>query len=277
VAGDCTRENKPKPVVIGVSMSDAAQMRFQLQQVAAYRELCRGVRRSGRENVFFAGLMLLFAYFAWQQNMGVWKLFGIQVERWIIFTVLVGFELMVGLYKWLLPSAEGCLLDGFVLLFFTAYNVGVMLQFGRQPNAVMILVSTFVLFGAFNRFKAYGQLRRLFTERPSAEHMAWFDELVDEIRIADPRSDELVLDLPTGPHWKAKLLGSTVFFIALRGTAVWISSPEDFEILREKSDHGTGRRKAILRIFNQPYPEFDIDDATWENYKKWRIENPNSP
>src|SRR5262249_40075241 len=47
------------------SMSDQFEMRRRLQEVAAYRELCRGVRRSGRGNVFFALLMLVFAYLAW--------------------------------------------------------------------------------------------------------------------------------------------------------------------------------------------------------------------
>ena len=35
-------------------MSDDTSMRFQLQRVAFYRELCRGVRRSGRHNVLLA-------------------------------------------------------------------------------------------------------------------------------------------------------------------------------------------------------------------------------
>ncbi len=250
-------------------MSDAIEMRFELQKVAAYRELCRGVRRSGRENVIFAMIMLIFAYFTWPQN----------VQTWVILSILVGGELLVGLFKWLAPSAEGFLLDGLVLLLFVAYNLWwLYLQFQRagQINPVIAFVVAYTLFGAFGRFKAYGQIRKLFAQRPSAEHMAWFDELTHEIRTADPQADELALDLPTGPHWKAKLLGTTVFFIALRGTAVWIVGPDDFEILREKTDRGTGLRKAFLQIYNHAFPEFEIGDATWGNYQKWRTANPPS-
>ena len=131
-----------------------------------------------------------------------------------------------------------------------------------------------MLMGAIGRFKDYRLLRMLFAERPSADHMAWFDDLVREIKAADPQSDELALDLPTSPHWKAQLLGTTAFFVTLKGNMVLVAGPEDFEILREKADHGTGRRKALLRIHEIPAPEFEITDATWTNYQKWRAANP---
>jgi hypothetical protein len=183
----------------------------------------------------------------------------------------------VGLFKWLLPSAEGFLLDGFVFLLFAAYILENLLQArAGQQQTVNVFIALFILYGAYGRFKAYAQIRKLFSLRPSAEHIAWFDEIIHEIRTADPQIDELVLDLPTRPHWKAKLLGTTVFFIAIKGTAVWISSPDDFEILREKIDRGTGSRKAFMRIFDHSYPEFEIGDDTWKNYQKWRAAYPNS-
>lgn len=251
-------------------MADEFEMRMRLQKVAAYRELCRGIRRSGRENVIFAVIMMFLAYLFIQQgpaNPLILALYGI----------LIGGEVLVGLFKWLMPSAEGVLLDGIVLLVFAAFNFGLgfmRLQAGLGLNPVMVFLGLFMLMGALGRFKVYGQLRRLFADRPSAEHMAWFDELIHEIREADPLTDELALDLPTSPHWKAKLLGSTAFFVSTRGNAVWIAGPEDFEILREKADRGTGHRKALLRIHGLPYPEFEILDVTWANYQRWRIAYP---
>jgi hypothetical protein len=141
-------------------------------------------------------------------------------------------------------------------------------------NPVVLFLGLFLLMAAFARFKMYGQLRRMFAERPTAEHIAWFDGLVHEIRASDPESDEQAIDLPTGPHWKAKLLGPTAFFVAMRGGAVWVAGPQDFELLREKVDRGTGRRKAHLRLLAEPYPEFEITDATWANYSRWRAANP---
>ena len=48
--------------------TDTVAMRMQLQKVAAHRELCRAVRRSGRENAVFAAIMLGLAYFAFENG-----------------------------------------------------------------------------------------------------------------------------------------------------------------------------------------------------------------
>jgi hypothetical protein len=193
------------------------------------------------------------------------------------YVILIGSELAVGLLKWLFPSAEGYLLDGLVLLLFAAFNLGfqfIAFQAGRPLNAIIILLGLMILGQAINRFKFYRLVRKLFAERPSAEHMAWFDDLAREIQASDPQSDEFALDLPTSPHWKVKLLGTTAFFVTRTGDMVLVAGPEDFELLREKVDHGTGRRKGLLRIHHLAYPEFEITDATWANYQKWRAANP---
>jgi hypothetical protein len=99
--------------------------------------------------------------------------------------------------------------------------------------------------------------------------MTWFDDLVREIQVADPHTDDLVLDLPTRPHWKAKLLGATVFFVATDGNAVWVAGPDDFTLRRERTDRGDGSRKALLSIHGENYPEFELGDVSWANYTKW--------
>jgi hypothetical protein len=249
-------------------MADDFAMRMQLQRVVAYRELRAGVRRSGRGNVFFALVMLFFAYLVWEQRAAAG---GVPLAAVLYGALAVG-ELLVGLFKWLFPSAEGVLLDGFVLLAFVGYNFLALL--GGRPPAWVILFGLFMLWAAVGRFKAYAQLRRMFAHRPSPEHLAWFDDLVAEIRAADPQADELALDLPTKPHWKVKLLGTTAFFVGAKGDPVWVAGPDDFELLREKADHGTGRRKALLRLGADHAAEFQITDATWANYAKWRAANP---
>jgi hypothetical protein len=239
-------------------------MRMRLQSVAAYRALCRSVQRTGRENVVFAVLMLGIAYFT--HSVGApWPVV-------LVYAALGVGELLVGLFKWAVPSAEGLILDALVLLAFAALNFGrefVAFQAGKPISSVGVFFGLLMLFFAVGRLKAYGQLRSLFAERPSPEHMAWFDELVHEIRSSDPQSDELALDLPTRPHWKAKLLGGTAFFVAAGGNDVWVAGADDFTLVREKTDHGTGRRKALLRIHGEAYPEFDLTDASWANYLKW--------
>src|SRR5688572_2149926 len=129
-------------------MTGDVGMRLQLQKVAAYRELCRGVRRSGRENAVFAAIMMGFAYYAYQN--------GVNPLVLVIYGTLIAGELAVGLYKWFFPSAEGHLLDGIVLLVFAAVYLGVqflVLQAGMAANPVVLFLGLFLLLAAVGRFK----------------------------------------------------------------------------------------------------------------------------
>lgn|SRR5579883_193094 len=251
-------------------MIDEDNMRLRLQNVAAYRELCRSVQRSGRENIVFAMIMFGLACFLYVNGQ-------VGVASLIFYGILIAGEVLVGLFKWLVPTAEGVLLDGLVLLVFAFLNLGIAylrVQQGAGPSGPAIFFGLYMLFGAINRFRYYSQLRKLFADRPAPEHIAWFDELVHEIRAADPHTDQLVLDLPTRPYWKAKLLGSTVFFVANNGHAVWVVGPDEFTLKREKTERGTGYRKAVLSIHGEAFPEFDIDDVSWSNYAKWMASLP---
>ncbi|MFM8274919.1 MAG: hypothetical protein ACKODX_21665 [Gemmata sp.] len=248
-------------------MSDEATMRWRLQNVAAYRELRRGVQRSGRENILYALIMFGFAYFMHRANE--------QPALVLLYAALAGGELFVGLVKWVIPSAEGLILDGLVLLAFAALNLGreyLRFQNGAPPMTTGLFLGGIMLFFAVGRFRAYAGLRKLFAERPSSEHIAWFDDLVRDILTSDPHADPLALDLPTTPHWRAKLIGSTVFFVANNGNSVWVAGPDDFSLQRSRHDPGTGARKALLRIQGEAYPEFLLSDASWANYTRWTSE-----
>src|SRR5687768_7709089 len=100
-------------------MSDEVTMRARLQQVAAYRELRRSVARSGRENVVFALIMLGLAYYTFRPNA-----VGIIAIVFMLYVGLALAELAVGLFKLLMPTAEGVLLDAFILLLFAGWNLG---------------------------------------------------------------------------------------------------------------------------------------------------------
>lgn len=255
-------------------MTDDVQMRLRLQLVAAYRELRRGVQKSGRDNVLFAALMFGFAYFLHAN--------GVALNALLFYGLLIAGELVIGLVKWLFPSAECLLLDVLVLLAFAGYNFWHQfqrVQLGGPPNTTGILFGLLFLWFAFGRVQNYLALRKLFAERPTAEQIAWFDELVYEIRASAPEIDPLALDLPTRPYYKAKLIGTTAFFVAVRGPGVWVAGPDDFTLLRAKTDPGTGRRKALLRVYGNEFPEFEIDDASWANYTRWLagLDRPPAP
>ena len=262
-----SRHNERVTFLCETRMSDDANMRARLQNVAAYRELCRGVQRGGRENVVFAVVMSGLAYLSYSA--------GVPAHQLIPYAALVAGELLVGLIKWLAPSAECMILDALVLLAFAGYNFYFALeqfQRGAPVAPTRVVFGLLMLYFAFGRLKSYAVLRQLFAERPAPEHLAWFDDLVHEIQTSDPAEDQLALDLPTHPHWRAKLLGGTAFFVANGGNSVLIVGPGEFGVVREKVDHGTGRRKAMLRVYGEAYPEFDLGDASWSNYVNWMAE-----
>ncbi|HUR55206.1 MAG TPA: hypothetical protein VMZ71_13820 [Gemmataceae bacterium] len=260
-------------------MAAEDEMRFRLQQVGAYRMLCRSVRRSGRENVFFAAFMLFLAFYIFNP-VGLKPPVGLMLIFYGYVTLAVG-ELVVGLFKILKPSAEGILFDGFVLLAFAGWNLGwqgLRMAANARPDLIIIFLGVYLLLQAVGRFKQYGQLRKLFADRPSPELVAWFDGLVHEIRTADPQLDDLALDLPTHPHLKAKLLGTTAFFVAAKGDVAFVAGLYEFTLVRDPVDRGTGKRSALLRVFDDPYPSFEITDASWNNYERWLKANaPEAP
>src|SRR4051812_32872305 len=124
-------------------MSDEVTMRARLQTVAAYRELRRSVARSGRENVAYAVVMLVIAYFIHQAG-------GLAETFALVCAVLAIGELLVGLCKWLVPSAEALILDAFVLLAFAALNGWIAYnQFQRrgQPGVLATFFTLYLLMG----------------------------------------------------------------------------------------------------------------------------------
>jgi hypothetical protein len=91
-----------------------------------------------------------------------------------------------------------------VLLAFGGWNLtrnALLVQAGGRVDGFSVFIGLFLAWSAVGRFRAYGQLRRLFADRPTRDQLAWFDDLAAEIRRSDPESDPSALDLPTRPHW----------------------------------------------------------------------------
>lgn len=250
-------------------MTDDAVMRQELQRVAAYRELCATVRRGGRHNAVFAGLMLLLAVsVAGNGDLTVY-----------IFGLLALAELLIGLWKWLAPSAEGVLLDGVVLLAFGGWNLvrnALLIQAGGQAEKFSIFIGLFLIWGAVGRFRAYGQLRKLFADRPTRDQLAWFDDLAAEIRRSDPESDPTALDLPARPRWKGKLLGSTAFLVAAKGESAVVAGPWDIDLV-PKGKPGRHGERVVLLLYGQVTPPFEIDDASLDNFRAWAATTRGEP
>lgn len=247
-------------------MTDDATMRFRLQQVIAYRQVRAAVRAGAGHTLINALIMLGLTYFLYT---------AVGADSIVLTYGAIGLaELAVGLWKKFAPSVEAVLADGLILLAFGGFALGRFVLawqgvINGPANPISVFLGLWWIHSAVGSFRAYGGLRRAFPERPPADQIAWFDDLIYEIRTADPETDAAAVDLPTRPKWKVKLLGSTAFFVAAKGDAVVVAGAVDFEIVRERAEQGTGRRKALLRLYADQYPEFPIDDASWANYQAW--------
>lgn len=243
---------------------EAEEKRATLRRVAAYRALCDRVRRSALGTLFFGGLMLAFWQFVIPNGLK-WTPFG------YVLLGLAVLELSVGALNRFFPSAEGILLEGVVAAVFGGLQVWQGLELrrgGGRTSPSFFVVGVISLLQALGRVREYIAVRREFADRPSAEHIRWFDELAREVRDADPKTDPTALALPTHPFLTAKLLGDTAFFTDGAGEVI-IVAREAVELDLEIPDPArppVGR----LSISSVSFHPFTLTKANWENYCAWK-------
>lgn len=251
------------------------QKRAVLRNVAAYRGLCHQVRRSSTGGLIFGAIMLAIWYVAIPDR-EKFRVFG------LIYLGLAGLEFTAAVWNKFRPSAEGVLIDGIVLLAFGAATLlrQYLIFQGQMPGRVFPLL---VLFGAYwvwagvSHVRSYAQLRRAFAQRPTAEHLRWFDELLHEVRRADPAEDATALDLPTRPPVRGKLLGDTAVFLQAGSDDVIIAARDDVEIEREPAKGRDRDPVGYLLIEGADFGGFPLDPDNWRNYAAWKTEGGQSP
>jgi hypothetical protein len=240
-----------------------AEAQYRLQQVAAYRGLCDTVRRSAGGNMIFGLLMLGLGYMTFDPRNPV---FG------SIYYALGAMELLVGLWNWLRPSAEGVFLDGLVLLAFACVSLSrsayIFFALNIRPHPISLFIGAYLLYSAVSRFRNYGQLRRAFQQRPTAEHIRWYNDLAAEILAADPTTDPDAVDFPTYPRLKGKLLGDNVFFVTPQGEFS-VAGRSEVDL----SDAGVaedGTKLARLLLRGRTLDPCPVSAETWKNFTNWK-------
>jgi hypothetical protein len=243
---------------------DAEEKRYILRQVAAYRDLCDQVRSGAKGSLFFGGLMLVL----W------WQLFS-DKEKFevfgLIYLALACLEFGAGLLNRFFPSAEGVLADGVVLTLFGGFNLVrhyLRWQAGGPPFTILTFFSAYWVYSGVQGIKGYFTLRKLFTHRPSAAHVRWFDELIHEVRTGNPETDPDALDLPTVPRVKAKLLGDTALVLA--GAEVVVAAREQFELVPAPARRNDDRPRVLVALNGYEFGECQLSPENAQNYTKWK-------
>jgi hypothetical protein len=249
---------------------DPHEMRSVLRNVAAYRHLRQEVRRKANWSLGLGVFMFVIWWFLFDGN------FNKPLS--ILYFGLACLEFGAGIVNKLFPSAEGVLVDGLVLFGFGGVNLArafLIFQQAGRTDWFSVVFGAYWMFAGFGHVRSYMALRRAFARRPSAQHLRWFDELLREIRTADPENDPTALDLPTRPPVRGKLLGDTAFFLPSRGDDVLIASREDVEIIRE-ADRGKGP-VGYLIVEGIDFGGFPLDRENWKNYAEWKTRGGEPP
>lgn len=258
-----TRPNDETPMDEPLDPRDA---RAVLRNVGAYRHLRQHVRRKANWSLVFGAIMLA----VW------WMAFGGKFNDpfSIIYFVLAVIELGSGLVNMLFPSAEGVLIDGLVLFGFGAANLTrAALIYLNNPGRIdwfYVVLGAYWVFSGFNVIRSYAGLRRAFAVRPTAAHIRWFEELMRDVRTADPEADATALDLPARPPVRGKLLGDTAFFLQAGSDELMIAARD--EVLIERVPPKSPERDPVgyLVVQGQEVGEFPLDSDNWRNYAAWK-------
>lgn len=248
---------------------DPEEARYILRRVAAYRSLCESVRKGSTGALVLGGIMLA----VW------WFLLGAVQFEWygIVYLVLASLEFGSGLLNRLFPSAEGVLLGAVVLLAFGLWNVvryvlawqKIILVPGGNEIIFAVLGAMWTLQG-FRQVQNYLRIRREFAERPTGAQIRWFNDLLREIKFADPKVDAQAVFFDTRPSMTGKLLGDTAFFVEPGDQTIIVSRRE---VRLEREDRGPDRPpRGHLTISGIDFAPFPLGTRTWENYVAWKRE-----
>lgn len=240
-----------------------------LRNVAAYQDLCQKVARGGTQSLIFGMVMLGVGYLTFDPRNPF-------APFTLIYLCLGALELSVGLLNKFRPSAEGVLLDGLVLFAFGASHLArqLLVWQGVMRGMISPISVAFGLFWVYQGYQhvlGYAALRRAFADRPTGAHLRWFNELLHDIRTADPESDPQSLDLPTRPRLKAKLLGDTAVFVLPDGE-ILVAAREHVEILREPAEESDRLPTGYLTVEGLDFGKFKLHDENWKNYAAWKAE-----
>lgn len=253
---------------------DPDEVRYVLRRVAAYREVCERVRTGSTGSLIFGGIMLAIWQWALPENLK-FQWFG------IVYLALAILEFGSGVLNRLFPSAEGVLLAAIVLMSFGGWNIAryVLVWQNLMPqaggNVVFAVLGVMWLIQGFRQAQGYLQLRREFADRPTGAQIRWFNDLLREIKYADPKTDPQAIFFDTHPPLTGKLLGDTAFFIE-KGDEMIIVSRREVKLEREESGDDRPAR-GYLTISGVDFRPFPLGTKTWENYAAWKREGGEEP
>ncbi len=243
-----------------------AETREMLRNVAAYRAVVGAVRGSAWSSLAFGAFFTGIWYFAIPDNQKT-NAFG------LLYLGLGVLELTVGLLNLLKPTLEGILFDGVVLVVFGVQSAARQLLLVGAPSP-WLLLSAYWVYSGVQRCRNYFQIRRAFPVRPTPANLRWFNDMIRDVRAADPANDPTALDLASKPPLRAKLIGDSAFLVASGTDDLIILAADEFALIAngfEGDDMRVTTGFLMLQgVSREPFP---IDADNWRNFSDWKRAN----
>jgi hypothetical protein len=239
---------------------DIEDMRATLARVSIYRKVQESVRSTSGNTIFSGVIYLGFGYYLYS------ALGGLNPFVIAIFALGAG-EVLVGLLKRIAPMPECILLDALLEFAFVAYlvyrNTNGFAIIPQKPSPFFVIIGIWATFNGIQHLRSYMQLRSIFKERPTRAHIAYVDDLTNEIEAAQPATDPTALDVPTKPPLQIKMMGDIALVLESSSRELFLCARRELDLERD----GDRVRLTILR---EDYPPCRIDEDSWRNYVNWK-------
>ena len=242
-----------------------AETRAMLRNVGAYRVIVKAVRGSAWWSFAFGAFFTLLWY-----NLPAkfqYSPFG------LLYLGLGVLEFTVGLLNLVKPSLEGILFDGVVLIVFGIQSAARQFFEVGAPSP-WLLLSAYWVYSGVQRCRNYFQIRRVFPVRPTGANLRWFNDMIRDVRQAEPASDPAALDLASRPPLRAKLIGDSAFLVASGADDLIILAADELYLIPTAYEGDEQRvTKAYLPLDGVAREPFPIDGDNWRNFVDWRKAN----
>jgi hypothetical protein len=243
-------------------MTDESPLQ-RMQRIADYRTTCKFLVKSGKQGIIFGSLFLFVGIMSFDNRITDYLYLG-----------LGSIELFVGLHNRFRPSAFGIILDGIMLILLGAWNLasmGIIINQGVPPSLFSAIFGVVVILVAITRFRRYPRIRAAFEDPPTAEQIAWLDEVIKEIQDSTAASEDTV-EFRAGLLWKGKRYGDTVIFVDIMDSENLIVDRRDIGWQDKGKALFSSRRNVSLNIGERSFAIAEFAPEVLDRLELWRTE-----
>jgi hypothetical protein len=242
-------------------MTDSAPL-DRMQKMADYRTTCKFLNQSGKQGIVFGCVFLLTGVLTFNNQPLDYLYLGLGTA-----------ELLVGLFNRYQPSAFGIVLDGIMLILLGIWNLTVLainLGMGIPPSWFGPIFGAVVILVGVQRIRRYPRVKAAFEEPPTDEQMAWFDDIVKDVREATPDAAGDVVEFRAGLAWKGKRFGDTAIFVDKMDMENLIVDRRDIDWTDKGKALFSIRRNVRLRIGERSFTLAEITPEMLTLLETWR-------